>query len=97
MRQILDELVAEIGRAGAERQHFAESRSNGLVEHGLTIRKLHGAGIAKTAHALERAEVMIEGAVFLHQHDNMLNVLDAAVLVIGGYGECIADAGRHDT
>ena len=50
--------------------------------------------VAKAAHPLERAEVLIEGAVFLHQDHHMLHVHDRARDVIGGNGQRTADAGR---
>jgi hypothetical protein len=54
-----------------------------------------GEAIAEAAHAAQRAEVLVEGAVFLHQDHHVLDVLDGAGLVVCGDRECLADAGRE--
>ncbi|KAG1385210.1 hypothetical protein G6F60_014922 [Rhizopus arrhizus] len=51
--------------------------------------------VSEPAHALERAEVMVEGAVLLHQDDDVFNILDGASDVVGGDGQRAADAGRE--
>src|SRR5690606_15379435 len=53
-----------------------------------------GEAVAEAAHAHERAEVVVERAVLLHQDDDVLDVLDGAGLVVGGDRECAADARR---
>jgi hypothetical protein len=46
-----------------------------LVEDRLSVRELERVRIAETADAGHRAEVMIEGAVFLHHQDDVLDLL----------------------
>ncbi len=41
------------------------------------------------------AEVIVEGAVFLHQDDDVLDVLDGARAIVRGDGQRAADAGRE--
>ncbi len=58
------------------------------------IGQWNGEAVTKTTYAFQGAEVVIKGAVLLHQNHNVLYVLDGARLVIGRDGERLADAGR---
>jgi hypothetical protein len=51
-----------------------------LVEHGLAVRQFRGGRITESANTGQSAEVMVERTVFLHQHDNVFDVLQRAVL-----------------
>jgi hypothetical protein len=50
-------------------------------------------GVVEPADAAQRAEVVVEGTVLLHQHDDVLDVADGAVL--GLAGEDALDVGRQ--
>ncbi len=50
--------------------------------------------IAVAAHAAQGAEVVVEGAVFLHQDDDVLDVLDGPGAVVAGQFQRAGDAGR---
>ena len=64
-----------------------------LMPDGLSGREPHRAGIGEAAYASHRAEVVVEGAVLLHQDDDVLDVLDGASGVVGRYGQRAANAG----
>jgi hypothetical protein len=68
-------------------------RGIALLPHVPSLRQWNGEAVAEAAHTHERAEVMVERAVFLHQDDDVLDVLDGAGLVVGGNGERAANAG----
>jgi hypothetical protein len=99
VRQILQELQAEIRRARTERQHIAglggDAFRERLIPHGVAGGQRDGARVAKAAHAAQRAEVVVERAVFLHQNDDVLDVLDAAGGVVSGNREGVANAERQ--
>ena len=99
VRQILQELQAEIRRARTERQHVARVSGDAfgerLIPHRVAGGECDGARVAKAAHAAQRAEVVVECAVFLHQDDDVLDVLDAACGVVSGNRECVANAERQ--
>ena len=60
----------------AERQHVAGAVR--LVPDRLAGRQRDRPRIAEAAHAAQRAEVVVERAVLLHQDDDVLDVLDGA-------------------
>ena len=64
----------------------------GLMKHGFAGGQAHGTGIAESAHALQRAEVVIEGSILLHQHDDVLDVRNRPGLVVRGNGQGFRDA-----
>ena len=95
VRQVLEELQAEVGRVGMERQDVAIGVAGvRLVPDALAGRQLDRARIAEAAHAAQRAEVVIERAVLLHQEDDVLDVVDGAGAVIGRNGQRAGDARR---
>ncbi|OIQ64775.1 hypothetical protein GALL_536740 [mine drainage metagenome] len=51
--------------------------------------------VAESAYTGHRSEIMIERPVFLHQYDNMLDILDGTGTVIGFNGKCFADSWRQ--
>ncbi len=51
-----------------------------LHPHRIAVGKLDRAGIVEAAHAPQRSEGMIEGAVLLHQNDDVLGVEKAGTL-----------------
>ena len=64
----------------------------GLGEDGAPVGQPHGPRVAEAPHARERAEVVVEAAVLLHQQDD---VLDLAQVEAGrvGAGDGLAHAG----
>ena len=71
------------------------ARAVGLPPDRAIVGQGDGMAIAKTPHPFERAEIMIEGPVFLHQDDDMLHVLDRAGHALGPDGQRPPDAARH--
>ena len=67
----------------------------GLLHHVALVEQRNREAVAKAAHAMQGAEIMIEGAVFLHQDDHMFNVADGAGAVVGGNRQCPADGFRE--
>src|SRR5262249_52613105 len=55
-----------------------------LVKDGVSGGKDDRARIAESAHSPQRAEVMIERAVFLHEEDDVLDVGDGSRALNGG-------------
>jgi hypothetical protein len=74
VRQVLQKLQAEIRRSRTERQHFADTAEPRLMPHRLAVRQIDCARIAETAHAFERAEVVVERTVFLHQDHDVFGI-----------------------
>jgi len=50
-----------------------------LLEDGIPVQQFHGLWIIKTAHAGQRPKIMVEGAVFLHQHHDVLDVTQCSL------------------
>jgi hypothetical protein len=50
-----------------------------------------GVRVREAPHAAHGAEVVVEGAVLLHQEDDVLDVLDGARPVVGRDGECLVE------
>jgi hypothetical protein len=65
----------------------------GLMPDGVAGGEVDGARIAEAADAPKGAEVVIEGAVFLHHEDDVLDVVDGAGAVVGRDAEGSGDAG----
>ena len=86
------ELQAEVRRAGMEGQHVLLPPL-GWYQTGLPDGQRDGARVAEAAHAAQRAEVVIERAVLLHQDDDVLDVVDRAGAIVGGNRERPGDAG----
>src|SRR5581483_11970372 len=51
--------------------------------------------VAEAAYAAQRPEVVVEGAVLLHEDDDVLDVLDAAGAPVRGQLRRTGDAGRQ--
>ena len=50
----------------------------GLIPYRFSALQRNRVAIPKTSHPFQGSEVVIEGAIFLHQNDNMLDVFDGA-------------------
>src|SRR6185437_12367097 len=65
-----------------------------LVEHRFTRRQHRGVRVAESTNAPQRAEVVVKGAVLLHQENDMLHVLNGSGAVVRGNRKRPADAVR---
>ncbi len=74
--EVLDELHAQVVHLRAEREDLLAGGVR-LVPDRLSARKGDRAWVAEAAHALHRAEVVVERTVLLHQHDDVLDVLES--------------------
>ena len=74
-----------------ERQH-ASPPSFGWCQTGSPTGSVDGARIAEAAHAPQRAEVVIERPVLLHQDDDVLDVRRWSRSRCGGNGQRLLDA-----
>ena len=66
------------GAGVAELPRVLPARAVGLVEDAVAAGQLDRGAVAEAAHPLQRAEVVVEGAVFLHQDHDVLHVGDGA-------------------
>ena len=95
VRQILQELQAQVRCAGMERQDVAIGVAGvRLVPHALARGQLDRPWVAEPAHSAKCPEVVIEGAVLLHHENDVLDVVDCAGAVIGRYCQRSANACR---
>jgi len=77
-----------------EGQHVAVGVGRvGLVPDALAGGQLDGARVAEAAHAAQRAEVVIEGAVLLHHEDDVLHIFNGAGAVVSRNRERAGNAG----
>ncbi len=90
VRRAFEEGFAEIGDLRAVREHVA--RAVALAPDRAAIAQEHRARIAEAAHAAQHAEVVVERTVFLHQDDDVLDVLDRARAIVRGNRERTANA-----
>lgn len=80
--------VREVGHAGGarrgriqvERELVADRVGGRLMKDGLAAREGERSRILKSAHAAQRAEVLVEGAVLLAEHHHVLDRLPQALL-----------------
>jgi len=73
--EIVQALRARAPCVEMERQHVTIGMlAVGLREYRLAVGKTHRRRIGKPAHPGQRAEVVIEGAVLLRQHDDVIDV-----------------------
>ena len=63
-----------------------------LCEYRIAVRQLDCTRIVEPAHATQRAEILIEWAILLHHHHDVLDILDGVPAAIGLYGQRLADA-----
>ncbi len=70
----------------------------GLIEDGFAVSESHGGGVVETADAGEGAEVVVEGAVLLHQQDDVFDVVNGTFGRVGRnrFGESAADVRREE-
>ena len=94
VREVLEELQPEPVRRGPERQDLPGAVR--LVPHRPAVRQGHRGGVAEAAHTAQRAEVVVEGAVLLHQDHDVVHVPQSAGPAVrrdlGGSGDA---AGQH--
>jgi hypothetical protein len=93
MREILYELQSKIGSARMKWQKRVAAI--GLIPYGVSRWKQNRSGIAKASDASQSSKVMIEGTILLHQDDDVFNVGDGAVAVIGRNLQRPTDACRE--
>lgn len=62
-----------------------------LLPDVTVVGQRNGYAIAKAAYAGQRAEVMVEGTVFLHQDHHVFDIVDGAGAVIGWDRQGFAD------
>ena len=91
--EILDEGQRQVADVGAERRH--DGRAVGLVPDRLAAGQRHRMRIAEPAHAAHHAEVVIERPVLLHQHHDVLDVLERAGRPVGRDRQRPSDAVRQ--
>jgi len=77
--QILQEGQAGVSDVRMERQNVLAA--SWLVEDAFAGRKRDRMGVAVTAYAAHRPEIVVERAVLLHQHHDVLHVADRASAV----------------
>ncbi|MNQ46653.1 hypothetical protein D3C85_604750 [compost metagenome] len=92
-----------LARIQPVRQHGARGAFVGLVvvlgpdgamARFRAVRHGDGKAVAKTAHARQAAEIVVERAVFLHEDHDVLDIADRARAVVGGDGQRAADRRR---
>ncbi len=93
MRRAVDALGIAPAGVQVERHHDV-AVSHALLPDTAPFRQRDREAVTEAAHALERAEIMVEGAVFLHQDHDVLDVADGARCVIGRDGKGALDGGR---
>lgn len=93
MVQVIEERQAEVSRVRAEGQHLA--RAVGLVPDVLAARQPHRARVTEPANAAQGAEVLVERAVLLHQHDDVLDVADRPGAPVCGDRHRTVNAGEQ--
>ena len=92
--EVLEELQAEVLAVGWNGSSVRPCVR--LVQDRLAARQRHRPRVAEAAHAAQGAEVVVEGAVLLHQDDDVLDVLERAGAAGGGDRGGVGDAGGQD-
>ena len=90
VREVLEEDQAEVLHVGPEGHHLAVAV--GLVPHGAAGRQRGRVRVTEAADPAHGAEVVVEGAVLLHQDDDVLDVLQRAGPAVGGQRRRTGDA-----
>ena len=67
----------------------------GLAPDRGSARQALRPGVAEAAHPVQGPEIVIEGAVLLHEDDHMLDIHDRARGVVGGNGHRLAHRRRQ--
>jgi len=93
MRRVGQEREAEVLDRRAERHQLPCPVR--LVPRPLARRKPDGVRIVEAAHAAQRAEVVVERAVLLHEDHDVLDVGNGAGSAVRGDRERTGDARRH--
>ena len=92
VRQVFEKLQTKARRSGMKRHHVS-TRTCGLLPHRVAVRKLDGARISIAAHTAQRAKVVVESAILLHQDHDVLDIGEAACAVVGGNLKSACNAG----
>src|SRR5579864_980228 len=75
MAQLSEALRARPRRIEMERQHVTVGTLGvRLMEYRSAVAEPHWRRIIETAHAAQRAEIVIEGAILLHENDDVIDV-----------------------
>ncbi|CAJ7704638.1 Uncharacterised protein [Burkholderia pseudomallei] len=95
--EIADALCARRQRVQAKRQHrLARIRLRRLIPDRFAVRQRNRKAVVVAAHTAQVSEVMVERAVFLHEHDDVLDIAQRARARRGGNRECAANRfGKH--
>lgn len=95
--EVADALRARRQRVQAKRQHGSRRiRLRRLIPDRLAVRQRDREAVVVAAHAAQVSEVMVERTVFLHEHDDVLDIADRARARRGGDRERAADRfGEH--
>ncbi len=51
----------------------------------------YGARIVEATHTFQGAEMMVEGTVLLHQHDDVFDIADTSRAIVRCNAECSGD------
>src|ERR1700679_1323620 len=70
-------------------------RGGRLVPDGLAAGQARGTRIAEATNSAHRPEVVVEGAVLLHEDDHGPDIFDGPGGAISGNGQSFANAGRN--
>jgi len=93
VRRVWQEGFAQVAHLGPEGEQIC--RAVRLVPDALARRQGHRVRVREAADAPQRAEVMVEGSVLLHEEDDVLDVVDRARPAMGGDGERLAESLRE--
>src|SRR3569833_296995 len=90
---VFNKRKTEVRDIRSERQNVS-TISIGLVPDGISVGESGTSGISETTYSAERAEVVIESAILLHEYHDMFHVAYGAGTVVCRYRESAGDAGR---
>ena len=93
VRRVGQEHLADVRHLGPERQEYVVAVR--LVPDRVAGGQRHRTGVAEAAYPAQRAEVVVERPVLLHQEDDVLDVLDRPVLVVGRDCGGLGQVERH--
>ena len=85
--------MRRIGAKAAILIVFGLDLGRSLIPDRLTVGQQYWPGIAETADAAHGAEVVVEGAVLLHQDDDVLHVADGTGAAVRRDRQGLANAG----
>ena len=90
--QVFDELQPQIRRRRVVRKHVGRGHAcgHGLTEHRVAAMQVDRTRIVEPTNPVQTAEVVIEGPVFLHHEDDVLDIGERARLVVRRQGQSLA-------